>query len=121
LATVVIGGLLIATFLTLFVLPILYIMFEKELKIIKTKSNYNLNYHPLFVFFFSKGNAQERISVDTSVELALQNNFKIKNEKLRSEYLQQMTRTAYDISNTGITGEYGQFNSSVNDFKIGIS
>jgi heavy metal efflux system protein len=29
LATVVIGGLLIATFLTLFVLPILYIMFEK--------------------------------------------------------------------------------------------
>jgi cobalt-zinc-cadmium resistance protein CzcA len=32
-----------------------------------------------------------------------------------------MTRTAYDISNTGITGEYGQFNSSVNDFKIGIS
>jgi cobalt-zinc-cadmium resistance protein CzcA len=54
----------------------------------------------LFVFFF-KSNAQERISVDTSVELALQNNFKIKNEKLRSEYLQQMTRTAYDISNTG--------------------
>ena len=29
LATVVIGGLLLATFLTLFVLPILYIMFEK--------------------------------------------------------------------------------------------
>jgi cobalt-zinc-cadmium resistance protein CzcA len=26
----VIGGLLVATFLTLFVLPILYIMFEKE-------------------------------------------------------------------------------------------
>ena len=29
LATVVIGGLLIATFLTLFVFPILYIIFEK--------------------------------------------------------------------------------------------
>jgi cobalt-zinc-cadmium resistance protein CzcA len=29
LATVVIGGLMIATFLTLFVLPILYIVFEK--------------------------------------------------------------------------------------------
>ncbi|MBF4518965.1 efflux RND transporter permease subunit [Flavobacterium sp. ANB] len=36
LATVVIGGLLIATFLTLFVLPILYIMFEKG---INFKSN----------------------------------------------------------------------------------
>ena len=32
LATVVIGGLLIATFLTLFVLPVLYIMFEKGFK-----------------------------------------------------------------------------------------
>lgn len=32
LATVVIGGLLIATFLTLFVLPILYILFEKGIK-----------------------------------------------------------------------------------------
>jgi cobalt-zinc-cadmium resistance protein CzcA len=30
LATVVIGGLLVATFLTLFVLPMLYILFEKE-------------------------------------------------------------------------------------------
>ena len=32
LATVVIGGLLVATFLTLFVLPILYILFEKGMK-----------------------------------------------------------------------------------------
>ena len=32
LATVVIGGLLVATFLTLFVLPILYILFEKGIK-----------------------------------------------------------------------------------------
>lgn len=30
LATVVIGGLLIATFLTLFILPILYILFEQK-------------------------------------------------------------------------------------------
>ena len=33
LATVVIGGLIIATFLTLFVLPILYVMFEKGIKL----------------------------------------------------------------------------------------
>ncbi len=30
LATVVIGGLIVATFLTLFVLPLLYIIFEKR-------------------------------------------------------------------------------------------
>ena len=34
LATVVIGGLLVATFLTLFVLPLLYILFEKGFKIL---------------------------------------------------------------------------------------
>src|SRR5215204_5255867 len=37
LATVVIGGLLVATFLTLFVLPILYIMFEKGISFKKKK------------------------------------------------------------------------------------
>ena len=37
LATVVIGGLMIATLLTLFVLPILYITFEKGLKKVKPK------------------------------------------------------------------------------------
>lgn len=122
LATVVIGGLLIATFLTLFVLPILYIMFEKGTKN-NNKQNQIISSIIILCLFisFQNSNAQERISLDTSVELAIQNNFRIKNEKLRSDYLQQMTRTAYDISNTGITGEYGQFNSGVNDFKIGIS
>ena len=122
LATVVIGGLLIATFLTLFVLPILYIMFEKGAK----NSRKNVKVIPtilLFCLFFSFQNAtaQEKISIKKSVEITMQNNFKIKNEKLRSEYLQQMTGTAYDISSTGFTGEYGQFNSTVNDIKIGAS
>ena len=35
LATVVIGGLLIATFLTLFILPVLYMLFEKGIKVKK--------------------------------------------------------------------------------------
>jgi cobalt-zinc-cadmium resistance protein CzcA len=38
LATVVIGGLMIATFLTLFVLPILYILFEKKNNVTNGKS-----------------------------------------------------------------------------------
>ena len=39
LATVVIGGLLVATFLTLFVLPILYILFEKGIGVKEQKAN----------------------------------------------------------------------------------
>ena len=40
LATVVIGGLLIATLLTLFVLPLLYILFEKGIKLNKMQSSH---------------------------------------------------------------------------------
>ena len=122
LATVVIGGLLVATFLTLFVLPILYIMIEKgiHLKPKKIKSITTILVLGLF-FSFQNANAQEKISIDKAIETALSNNIKIKNGKLNSEYLQQMTQTGYDISNTGIIGEYGQFNSNANDIKIGIS
>ncbi|MBX9889091.1 MAG: CusA/CzcA family heavy metal efflux RND transporter [Flavobacteriaceae bacterium] len=122
LATVVIGGLIVATFLTLFVLPILYIMFEKGIKL-KSRKIKSITTIIVFGMFFSfqNGNAQEKISIDKAVETALQNNLKVKNQKLNSEYLQKLTKTGYDIPNTGIISEYGQFNSIVNDIKIGIS
>ena len=64
---------------------------------------------------------QSSINLKDAIQTALQNNLKVKNEKLNSDYLQKMTKTGYDIPNTGIIGEYGQFNSNVNDIKIGIS
>lgn len=122
LATVVIGGLIIATFLTLFVLPILYIMFEKGTRSNSKKTTSITTIIVLgFFFCFQNTNAQERISIDKAIETALQNNFKIKDEELNTEYLQRMSKTGYDISNTGIIGEYGQFNSNINDIKIGVS
>ncbi|MFV8465258.1 CusA/CzcA family heavy metal efflux RND transporter [Flavobacterium sp. LB1P62] len=122
LATVVIGGLLIATLLTLFVLPILYIMFEKGAKLKSKKMQSITTIMVLGLFFsFQNASAQEKISLEKAIETALDNNIKIKNGKLNSEYLQKMTKTGYDISNTGIIGEYGQFNSNANDIKIGVS
>ncbi|MES2806035.1 MAG: CusA/CzcA family heavy metal efflux RND transporter [Bacteroidota bacterium] len=122
LATVVIGGLLIATLLTLFVLPILYIMFEKGAKLKSKKMQSITTIMVLGLFFsFQNASAQEKISLEKAIETALENNIKIKNGKLNSEYLQKMTKTGYDISNTGIIGEYGQFNSNANDIKIGVS
>ncbi|MES2545722.1 MAG: CusA/CzcA family heavy metal efflux RND transporter [Bacteroidota bacterium] len=122
LATVVIGGLLIATLLTLFVLPILYIMFEKGAKLKSKKMQSITTIMVLGLFFsFQNTSAQEKILLEKAIETALENNIKIKNGKLNSEYLQKMTKTGYDISNTGIIGEYGQFNSNANDIKIGVS
>jgi cobalt-zinc-cadmium resistance protein CzcA len=122
LATVVIGGLIIATFLTLFVLPILYIMFEKGIKLKSTKTKSITTILIIGLFLVTQnGTAQEKISLDKAIETALSNNVKIKNGKLNSEYLQKMAKTGYDISNTEFVGEYGQFNSDVNDIKVGVS
>lgn len=122
LATVVIGGLIVATFLTLFVLPILYIMFEKGIKLKPGKIKSITSIIVLGLFFsFQNTNAQEKITIDKAIETALQNNLKVKNQKLNSDYLQKMAKTAYDIPNTGIISEYGQFNTNMNDIKIGVS
>ncbi len=123
LATVVIGGLLIATFLTLFVLPVLYIMFEK---IIKPKSSMRPKITTIILLCFAlfatqNITAQQSITIGKAVEMANVNSLKIKNEKLNSEYLQRMTKTAYEIPNTAIGSEFGQFNSNVFDVKLGVS
>ena len=79
LATVVIGGLIVATFLTLFVLPILYIMFEKGIKL-KPKNKISITTILVLGMFFSfqNTNAQEKISLEKAIEIALQNNLKLK-------------------------------------------
>ncbi len=78
----------------------------------------------IIIIFFLIGtlsNAQTKITLEKAIETALQNNVKVKNQKLNSDYLQKMTKTGYDIPNTGIVSEYGQFNSNANDLKIGVS
>ncbi len=119
LATVVIGGLLIATFLTLFVLPILYILFEKG---IKSKPTITTIIILLFaVLSFQNVNAQTSINLQGAIDTALKNNLQVKNEKLNAEYQQKLKAAAVDIPQTNLIGEYGQINSFYNDTKFGIS
>ncbi|HNP32925.1 MAG TPA: CusA/CzcA family heavy metal efflux RND transporter [Flavobacterium sp.] len=120
LATVVIGGLLIATFLTLFVLPILYITFEKGIKI-----KFFAKSATLIVLLLSlsmtTAQAQNPIRLDAALETALKNNTSIKNERLKSEYQKQLIKTATNLPATNIIGDYGQINSFYNDNRIGIT
>lgn len=122
LATVVIGGLLIATFLTLFVLPILYIMFEKGNKA-KGNNKASISSVAVFLclFWVQNGFAQIPLSIEQAIELATTNSLKIKNQKLNTDYLQRLIKTAYDIPNTNIGTELGQFNTNLFDIKLGIS
>ncbi len=122
LATVVIGGLLIATFLTLFLLPILYIMFEgvvKPIKISGTKIKIVLVFVLSGIAADSFG--QETITLEKAIDLALKNNTSIKNERLLNEYRNKISGSGFDIPKTNVALEYGQFNSVYNDKKFSVA
>jgi cobalt-zinc-cadmium resistance protein CzcA len=120
LATVVIGGLMIATFLTLFVLPILYVVFEKGVHLNPFKKN-NTVLIVLVLISFSKANAQTPISIQTAIETALKNNSNLKSERLKADYQKQLIKSAINLPSTNIAADYGQINSFYNDSRIGIT
>lgn len=123
LATVVIGGLILATLLTLFVLPLLYVNIENGFKMKKPKSKHVASVLLIFMLFSGiKMKAQTIISLDEAVQTALQNNRNLKNEKLRADYAKALIKTSNaDIPQTAVTADYGQINSAYNDMKFGIS
>lgn len=119
LATVVIGGLMIATFLTLFVLPILYILFD-TMKFPKPKKLKKAT--AIVILMLLSGNTiAQNITLNEAIDLAAQNNLTAKNKALLAEYYQKKTLTSAQIPQTGVTTEIGQFNSAATDLKFGIS
>ncbi|MBL7690716.1 MAG: CusA/CzcA family heavy metal efflux RND transporter [Flavipsychrobacter sp.] len=105
LATVVIGGLLTATVLTLIVLPLLYILFNQRRK----KSTIAISAVMLFILFSSQANAQTttvqtekvRISFDEAYEIALRNNLQLRSSDIAVSRSQILTGTSFDIPKTG--------------------
>ncbi len=121
LATVVIGGLLIATFLTLFVLPVLYILFHKGISKNKINKKVTTLVMLVSVFSFQEINAQTQITLKQAVDTALTNNLSVKNERLKSEYQQKLIKSGTNVPATHLFGEYGQINSFYTDTRLGIS
>jgi heavy metal efflux system protein len=122
LATVVIGGLLIATFLTLFVLPVLYITFEKG--IIKMKKNKIIIPATILIALLVNSNraqAQTTVTLRAAVDTALKNNLQVKNEYLKAQYRQMLIKTSAVVPQANLFAEGGQINSIYNDTKFGIS
>jgi heavy metal efflux system protein len=120
LATVVIGGLLIATFLTLFVLPILFIMFEKRSAV---KTTPVLTVLILLMVGVSMQNAtgQTKISLNEAIDSALKNNLFVKSEKLKTAYRQKLIASSKMLPSTNIYAEGGQINSVYVDSRFGVS
>ncbi|MFM7016297.1 MAG: CusA/CzcA family heavy metal efflux RND transporter [Bacteroidota bacterium] len=123
LATVVIGGLLIATLLTLFVLPVLYLLFENmQMKKMKANTVNNLIIVIGLLLISSKDvRGQNEINLKSAIDSAQQNNHEVKLAELQSRYQNKLIRASIDIANTEFSGQYGQFNSSYNDRSFAIS
>ena len=119
LATVVIGGLLIATFLTLFVLPVLYLLFESK-KTHKMKISAHSVVLLILLAFAIPISAQEPITLKAAIDTALKNNLRVKNEKLRADYQKKLIQSSAPIPQTNLVAGYGQINSSYYDNSVGV-
>src|SRR5690606_14337766 len=121
LATVVIGGLISATFLTLVVLPCLYVYVE-HIKVSKRKKMMLLL---PFLLFPALGYSQQPVdthSLPDLIGIALNNNPAIKTSALRVDQQAAMVKTSTVLPKTDIMLIHGQYNSYVkSDNNITIS
>lgn len=123
LATVVIGGLLTATLLTLFVLPILYVLIEKKRPLsINVKTKILTLILLLFSMpIFSQNIDKQEITLEKAFELALKNNPNLKTERLKTTQLERLEGTAFDVPKTDFGAEFGQINSRAFDSRLSAS
>jgi heavy metal efflux system protein len=119
LATVVIGGLLLATFLTLFLLPIIYRLIEernsKKSKILAVVIAFLLLNIP------NQLQAQNYISLNAALDSALKNNLSIKSQALQLKYAKELEKSGWAIPSTNLTANYGQINSNFIDNGLSIT
>jgi cobalt-zinc-cadmium resistance protein CzcA len=122
LATVVIGGLLTATLLTLLVLPVLYIYFER-IKTKKMKTPVISAILLLMLCIPSYSNAQNAsgITLQQAIDGALKNNASLKAGQFEIDYSKTLKRTSTDIGKTSVSLMYGQYNSIKTDNNISVS
>ena len=115
LATVVVGGLITATALTLIVLPVLYAIFhgKKSHKKKKPVTAFVL----IFLLFGSgfTGMAQNRsLSMDEAIQVAVENNNALKASAGRISMNEKLKGSAWDINKTGVYYSYDEMNIAEN-------
>ena len=121
LATVVIGGLITATLLTLFVLPALYLLFDSKVKI---KPANAVLIVITILFGANHANAQPTpvlVGLSSAEKLALENNMQAASYRLNEKAGEQLQSSAFDIAKANVTADFGKMNSINNDTRFGIS
>jgi cobalt-zinc-cadmium resistance protein CzcA len=120
LATVVIGGLLTATILTLFLLPVLYVWIEKKWGVSKKA--------PAIVLIVLAGlgsaNVQAQVihehhvRLDSLLVMAERQNLGLKAARQQEDYYKVLQSGTVELPKTALGIEYGRFNSVFNDNRL---
>lgn len=119
LATVVIGGLITATILTLVVLPVLYAYFNKPN--IANKSRLSTNNGAalislLFLFCGWNGIAQVKdVTLTELIPLAIENNAALKASNLKVQQADALKGTAFSFNKTAVYYNYDESNLALNN------
>jgi len=128
LATVVIGGIITSTMLTLIILPILYTLMNDpaERKAIFRRKPKKLPFAILLMLLMpALAVAQEpagmALTPDEAVSIALNNNPEIKNAGLLALKSKAMKMEAWEFEPLVFTYQYGQINAPVNDRYLEIN
>jgi len=124
LATVVIGGLITATLLTLIVLPVFYILFSSGSfrKLFKHKFRITA----LIVLLLlgtatAKAQPAERLNLKQMIQMALDSNLFVRSSACSVDVRKALKGAAWDIPKTSVEGQYGQFNSYSKDNSFTVS
>lgn len=115
LATVVIGGLVTATLLTLIILPVIYYLTERKQMKIKN------NIMTIGLFMITVSNLNGQVLTETmALDSMMANNYEIKNNELRTNQFQSDAKVKFSLGNTSASYSYGQINSGLIDGQLQV-
>lgn len=126
LATVVIGGLVTATLLTLIVLPILYSFFHR-VRPARGKSSLMMGVLLIPIVLLggiSRGNAQNAdtsaLDLEQTISLAMENHPVLQKARLAVEKNRVLEKTAFNPDRLQVDVSVGEINAAVTDYEVSV-
>lgn len=115
LATVVIGGLVTSTLLTLIVLPVLYAYFNKTITLKKTANANNIVTGLALLFSIGLTAQDAPKNLSDLIPIAIENNAQLKAHHLKVEQADALKSTAFSLDKTDVYYSYDENNLASNN------
>jgi cobalt-zinc-cadmium resistance protein CzcA len=121
LATVVVGGLISATLLTLIVLPVLYAIFDRKGHFPKAGGTTKVVIILLLLAIPALGYSQnQKVTLEEAIEIAIENNKGLNASEQRVEQSKELIGSAIDIEKTEVYYNHDQNNIAPNNIPLDV-